>query len=289
MKNTIPKTAAIHGVTGFGRSSISVVIPVLSSMGIQVCPLPSAVLSSHPGGFDNYTFYELTNEMEHAIDCWKEENIKFDCIYSGFLGSAKQVELVKRLIENNDSKLIVIDPVMGDHGKLYKITDEDIKNGMLSLIEKAYVITPNLTEACLLAGKDYNDKPLDLQKVKHLLKKLSDLGPANVVITGIRISEGSYGNFGYSKEDDSYWKVNYTHIPAQYPGTGDIFASALTGYIVKGFDLPQAVSGASRFVSLAVEKTYMAKTPVREGILLENMLFELSNANNFGRGEIINE
>jgi len=289
MKNTIPKTAAIHGITGFGRSSISVVIPVLSAMGIQVCPLPSAVLSSHPGGFENYTFYELTNEMEHAIDCWKKENIKFDCIYSGFLGSAKQIELIRKLIENNDSKLTVIDPVMGDHGKLYKITDEDMIDGMHSLIEKAYVITPNLTEACLLAGTDYIDKPLSLQEVKHLLKKLSDSGPANVVITGIRLSDGSYGNFGYSKENDSYWKVSYNHIPAQYPGTGDIFASALTGYILKGFDLPQAVSGASRFVSIAVEKTHLAKTPVREGILLENMLFELNNENHIGRGEMIDE
>lgn len=289
MKNTIPKAAAIHGITSFGRSSISVVIPVLSSMGIQVCPLPSAVLSSHPGGFDNYTFYELTNEMEHAIDCWKKENIKFDCIYSGFLGSAKQINLVSRLIENNDTKLTVIDPVMGDHGKLYKITDENMINGMLSLIKKAYVITPNLTEACLLAGVDYIDKPLALQEVKHLLKKLSDFGPYNVVITGIRLSDGSYGNLGYSKEDDSYWKVNYKHIPAQYPGTGDIFTSALTGYILKGLDLPQAVSGASRFVSMSVEKTYLAEAPVREGILLENMLFELSNEDSIERGEMINE
>jgi len=289
MKNIIPKIAAIHGITGYGRSSISVVIPVLSSMGIQVCPLPSAVLSSHPGGFANYTFYELTNEMEQAIDCWKKENIKFDCIYSGFLGSARQIELVNRLIENNDSRLIVIDPVMGDHGKLYKITDRDMINGMSFLIEKAYVITPNLTEAWLLAGEDYDDNALDLQKVKHLLKKLSDLGPSNVVITGVRTSEGSYGNFGYGKENDCYWKVNYRHMPAQYPGTGDIFASALTGYIVKGLDLPMAVAGASRFVSLAVEKTYIAGTPVREGILLENMLFELNDENHIGRGETIDE
>jgi len=289
MKTIIPKTAAIHGITGFGRSSISVVIPVLSSMGIQVCPLPSAVLSSHPGGFANYTFYELTNEMEQAIECWKKENIKFDCIYSGFLGSAKQIELVKRLIEYNDSNLIVIDPVMGDHGKLYKITDEDMINGMFSLIEKSYVITPNMTEACLLAGEDYDDKALDFQEVKHLLQKLSALGPANVVITGVETSNGSCGNFGYSRKDDSYWKVDYKHIPAQYPGTGDIFASALTGYIVKGLDLPSAVAKASRFVSLAVEKTYIAGTPVREGILLEDMLFELNNENNIGRGEMINE
>jgi len=287
MKSIIPKTAAIHGITGFGRSSISVVIPVLSSMGIQVCPLPSALLSSHPGGFENYTFYVLTHEMEQSINCWEKENIKFDCIYSGFLGSAKQAELVKRLIENNDTKFIIVDPVMGDYGKLYKITDKDMKKSMLSLVENAYVITPNLTEACLLVGEDYDDKPLKLQRVKHLLKKLSDLGVANVVITGIRISDGDYGNYGYSRENDSFWKVNYKHIPAQYPGTGDIFTSALTGYIIKGFDLPQAVSRASRFVSLAVEKTYLAKTPVREGILLENILPKLNYKNSSDRGETI--
>jgi len=287
MKSIIPKTAAIHGITGFGRSSISVVIPVLSSMGIQVCPLPSALLSSHPGGFENYTFYVLTHEMEQSINCWEKENIKFDCIYSGFLGSAKQAELVKRLIENNDTKFIIVDPVMGDYGKLYKITDKDMKKSMLSLVENAYVITPNLTEACLLTEEDYDDRPLNLKKVKYLLRKLSDLGPSNVVMTGIRISDEDYGNFVYSREDDSYYKVSYKHIPAQYPGTGDIFTSALTGYIIKGFDLPQAVSRASRFVSLAVEKTYLAKTPVREGILLENILPELNYKNSSDRGETI--
>lgn len=283
MNKFIPKAATIHGITGYGRSSLSVVIPVLSSMGVQACPMPTASLSSHPGGFKNFSFHELTDDMERYIDCWKKEDIQFDCIYSGFLGSAKQIDLVLKLIEefrNDKEQLVVIDPVMGDYGSLYKITDEVIKSKMRSLISKADVITPNFTEACILADEAYSDEPVDICTIKRLLKNLSDIGSKNIIITGVKTADGSYSNIGYSKSRNLSWKTAYEYVPAQYPGTGDIFTSALTGYLLRGFDLPNAMSSATQFVSNAVRITYEAKAPAREGILLESMLYMLTNETN---------
>lgn len=282
MKAIIPKAAVIHGITGFGRSSLSVVIPVLSSMGVQACPMPTAVLSSHPGGFKNFSFHELTTDMESYIDCWQKENITFDCIYSGFLGSAKQIDLVAELIDRHKrdkDHLVVVDPVMGDYGSLYKITDEGIRNKMRSLVGKADVITPNLTEACILLDEDYIDKPMDAIAMKAFLKRLSDMGPENVVITSVKTINGEYANIGYDRKQNIYWKAVYEHVPANYPGTGDIFASALTGYLLRGSDLSHAMAKATRFISMAVHRTYEASTPVREGILLEAMLPELDEEN----------
>jgi len=292
MKDFIPRTAAIHDITGFGRCSLSVIIPVLSSMGVQVCPMPTAILSSHPAGFKNYFFHDLTNKLEDYMDSWKNEDIHFDCIYSGFLGSAKQIDLAKKFIEEfkkDDAQLVVIDPVMADHGKLYAIFDGEIINKMRSFIKEANVITPNFTEACFLLDEDYSEEPVDTHKMKHFLKKLSNMGPENVIVTSVKIVDGGQANIGYSKRHDLYWKTAYEFVPAHYPGTGDIFASALTGYLLGGCDLPQAMDKATRFVSSAVHKTYKARTPVREGVLLESMLSKLNEENNLDRSEIINE
>jgi len=279
MRSIIPKTAAIHDITGFGRCSLSVIIPVLSSMGIQVCPMPTAILSSHPAGFKNYFFHELTDELGDYIDSWKDESINFDCIYSGFLGSAKQAGMIRNFIDEfrkSEGQLIVIDPVMADHGKLYGIFDKSIINEMRTLAEKADVITPNLTEACFLLGESYSQESMDDHDMKRYLKRLSYMGPDNVIITSIKSTAGSHVNIGYSKKADLYWKIPYKYIPAQYPGTGDIFASTLTGYLLQGCDLPEAMARATGFVSLAVGRTYEARTPAREGILLESLLCMLN-------------
>lgn len=292
MKDFIPKTAAIHDITGFGRCSLSVIIPVLSSMGIQVCPMPTAILSNHPAGFKKYFFHELTDELEGYVDSWKNENLQFDCIYSGFLGSVKQIDLVGNFIDmfkRDKDQLVVVDPVMADHGKLYGIFDEEIINKMRSLIKKARVITPNFTEACFLLGESYSEEPIDIDRMKFFLKRLSDMGPENVVITSIKTKENGHVNIGYSRKHDICWNVAYEYVPANYPGTGDIFASALTGYLIKGLDLPQAMGRATKFVSSAVHKTYKAGTPVREGVLLESMLSKLNEENNLDWSEIINE
>lgn len=280
MGNIVSRIAAIHDISGFGRCSLTVIIPVLSSMGIQVCPVPTAVLSTHPGGFEGFSFQDLTEGMEEYLSHWKSINLEFDCIYSGFLGSKEQIDIVHSFLKdykNKGGSLVVVDPVMGDHGKLYKIYDDDMQNKMKLLVGEADIVTPNLTEACLLLGEEYTDKPLSKDRIKYLLKSLSKIGPKMVVITGLKDDYGNHINTGYNAADDTYWGVNYEHVPVQYPGTGDIFTSVLTGGLINGDSLPIAMDRATQFLSLAVRTTYGYKTPQREGVMLEKVLGCLGN------------
>jgi len=158
MKRSVSRVAAIHDLSGFGRSSLAVVIPILSTMGVQVCSVPTAVLSTHTGGFEGYSFVDLTDTLEEFFNHWHKLKIEFDCIYSGFLGSSRQIDIISKFIANfsaNDP-LVVIDPVMGDNGKLYSTMDREMVEKMRSLLQKADIITPNFTEAAYLLDEEYN-------------------------------------------------------------------------------------------------------------------------------------
>lgn len=280
MKQIIPKLAAIHDLTGFGRCSLTVIIPVLSAMGIQVCPLPTAILSTHPGGFEGFVFHDLTNIMEPYGNHWVDQNIEFDCLYSGFLGSADQIHHVINLFKDLKTKgkgLVVVDPVMADNGVLYRTYTMEMQKDMRLLSNEADVITPNLTEAYFLLNRPYLNKALNEGEIKELLKNLSEGGPKTVVITGIKTVDGCNANVGYSREEDMCWRVNYEHVPVDYPGTGDIFTSVLIGGLLDGEDLPLAMDRATQFLSLAVRKTYEYKATKREGVLLEKVLPWLIN------------
>lgn len=274
-KNVVPKVAAIHDLSGYGRCSLTVIIPVLSAMGVQVCPLPTAVLSTHTDGYKDFFFHDFTDSMQHIADHWQKENIEFDCLYSGFLGSARQIEIVSDFFDSFRTKgktLVVVDPVMGDHGKLYKTYTGEMQSKMRLLVEKADIITPNLTEACFLLGDTYTGEPMDAARIEGYLKKLSDMGPESVVITSMYTDDGCFANVGYNRLQDTYWKVAYNCIPVQYPGTGDTFTSVLTGSLLTGASLPAAIDKATGFVYSAIQTTYEHKTPPREGILLEKVL-----------------
>ena len=157
MEKIIKKVAAIHDLSGFGRSSLTNIIPILSTMGIQVCPLPTAILSTHTGGFTDFSFIDLTDNMEKMMDHWSKLDLEFDCIYSGFLGSHKQIDIVSRFIDRfgHKNNLVVIDPVLGDSGELYSTMGCEMVEEMKKLITKADIITPNFTEVCLLLDKEY--------------------------------------------------------------------------------------------------------------------------------------
>jgi pyridoxine kinase len=244
-------------------------------MGIQACPLPTALLSTHPGGFGSFRFFDFTENMEDYASQWAELGLDFDCLYSGFLGSAKQIDIVLRLFRQfrkPEDQIIVVDPVMGDHGRLYSTYTTEMQHGMRLLVEQADIITPNLTEAFFLLGEQYTDEPLDEQEMKRLLRKLSETGPGIVVITSVKTKDGRFANIGYYRCLDTYWLMPYDYINAQYPGTGDIFTSVLTGGLLQGNSLPEAMMRATQFVSLAVRKTYESGTPSREGVLLEKTL-----------------
>ncbi|SHJ86965.1 pyridoxine kinase [Anaerobranca californiensis DSM 14826] len=270
----VPKVVAIHDMSGVGRCSLTVAIPLISSMGIQVCPLPTAILSSHLDGFGEPAFIDLTDKLNGYANHWKSLNIQFDCIYSGFIGTKEQFQFIEDFIDDFRSleTLVVIDPVMADNGEFYSNYNEEMLMKMKGLITKADVITPNLTEACLLLGENYTTEPLSLDLAKEYLQRLGDLGPKWVVITGVKLDGNTNANIGYSKDSGEFLVIPYKYIPVHYPGTGDVFASILTGGLMQGNSLVKAMEKATSFLEVVVEATFKSGTPKREGVILEKFL-----------------
>ena len=278
MESLVKKVAAIHDLSGYGRASLTTIIPILSNMKVQVCPVPTAILSTHTGGFEGYSFIDLTDYMQEHIAHWKRLDLEFDCIYSGFLGSTKQIEIVADFIDyfGKKSKFIVVDPVMGDNGKLYSTMDNEMVVGMRNLIKKADIITPNFTEVMYLLGKEY-DKNIDIEKVKEYLKELSNMGPKIVIATSVpEIEENKMDKktsvVAYDRENDVFWRVSCRYIPASYPGTGDAYTSVVIGSLLQGDSLPMAIERGVQFITQCIMASYGFKYPKKEGVLLEKML-----------------
>ncbi len=265
------KVAAIHDLSGIGRCSLTVILPVLSAMGIQVCPVPTAILSAHTGGFGDVVMEDLTGYISPALEHYKQLGIKFDCVYSGFLASTEQIDRCLEFFGEYKASLKVVDPVMADHGKPYKTCGAELRERMKELVGIADIITPNVTEAAMLLGEKPYQPDLNSQQMKSFLARLSELGPEIVVITGVYSSGNTY-NIGYDRKNSRFWKVPFGLIDANYPGTGDAFASALVGSIMRGDSLPLAMNRASSFLELAIRTTYGYGTDPREGIMLESCL-----------------
>ena len=290
MKHPVPRVAAIHDLSGFGRASLTIVSPVLSTMGMQVCPLPTSLLSTHTSGFEGYTFLDLTSEMVKIINHWKKIGIDFDSIYSGFLGSPKQVEIVSRFIDEFrvQNQLVVVDPVMGDDGVTYGPYGPDMIDAMKKLVKKAGIITPNFTESCFLLDKEYSSKVTENEIKEHLLR-LSEEGPGKVVITSVPLENFHEKSFvyAYDREFNTYWKAGCSYIPASYPGTGDMFTSVLVGALLQGDSLPIALDRAVQFVSLAIRSTFGYGSPGREGVLFEKVLYSLMTPLSVSNYEVV--
>lgn len=276
VNGVIKKVAAIHDMSGFGRSSLTAIIPTLSTMGVQVCPLPTAILSNHTGGFEKYSYVDLTDTMPAYIDMWKELGLEFDCIYSGFLGSTKQIQIVSDFIDyfGTGKNLVVVDPVMGDNGELYSAYTDAIIPAMKKLVAKAGMITPNFTEAAFLLGYDKAPEAIDDETAKDWLTRLGELGPQIVVITSApdMVNRQNTNVLAYDKEDGTFWKVGCRYIPAEYPGTGDTFTSVAIGSLLQGDSLPVALDRATQFISQCIKASYGFKYPKRNGVLLEKEL-----------------
>jgi pyridoxine kinase len=252
-------------------------MPVMSVMGVQVCPVPTAVLSTHSGGFGQFSFHDLTGSLMEYKEHWKSLGLSFQGLYSGFLGSAEQIDIVSAIFDDfgQDECLVAVDPVMADGGKLYKTYTESMQLGMRRLVEKAHLVTPNLTEACFLLGQPYSDAPRNESEMMAMVKALSDMGPDSVVIKSIRTTYGEFANIGYKRSEDRFWQVPYERVPVSYPGTGDVFGGVLIAALMTGRNLHEAMGLATRFVSLAVRTTYECGTPSREGVVLEKVLGSL--------------
>lgn len=274
-KRSVQRVAAIHDLSGFGRASLTAIIPILSSMGVQVCPLPTAILSNHTGGFDTFSFVDFTDYMQDYIDGWKKLHLDFDCIYSGFLGSERQIQIVSDFIDDfgTEENMVVVDPVLGDNGKLYSTMTKDHVTKMSQLVAKADIITPNFTEVSLLLDQPYEEKITD-EKIKEWLRKLSDMGPEIVVATSVPDQgEGKDSNVvAFDRRSDTFWKIQCSYIPASYPGTGDAYTSVMIGSLLDGDSLPIALDKGVQFITQAIKASYGFDYPKREGVLLERVL-----------------
>ncbi|SHI54584.1 pyridoxamine kinase [Bacteroides stercorirosoris] len=275
--NKVKRIAAVHDLSGFGRVSLTVVIPVLSSMGFQVCPLPTAVLSSHTQ-YPQFSILDLTDEMPRIIAEWKKLDVKFDAFYTGYLGSPRQVQIVSDFIDDfrQPDDLVVVDPVLGDNGRLYTNFDESMIREMRHLAAKADVITPNLTELFYLMDKPYKADNTD-EELKTYLRFLSDAGPQVVIITSVPVHGESHKTsvYAYNRVGDRYWKITCPYLPAHYPGTGDTFTSVITGALLQGDSLPIALDRATQFILQGIRATFGYEYDNREGILLEKVLHNL--------------
>lgn len=276
--NQSKKVAAVHDLSGVGHVSLMAVIPILSSMGIQVCPLPTAVLSTHTQ-YPEYTFLDLTDEMRRMTECWKHLNFTFDAFYTGYLGSPAQVQIVEDLIEHfkRPDDLVVVDPVLGDNGRLYKGFGEEMILEMRRLIRKADVITPNITEVFLLLDRLQPEGALSDDCLKELLKALSDQGPEIVIATSVPVTDNPHMTsvYAYNRRGDRYWKVTCPYLPAHYPGTGDSFTSVITGSLMQGDSLPIALDRATQFILQGIRATFGYEYNNMDGIMLEKVLHNL--------------
>ena len=267
-------TPNLHDLSGFGRASLTVVIPILASMGVQTCPLPTAVLSSQTSGVEGFTFHDLTAEMGPMLDHWQRMGLSFDAVYSGFLGNPLQLEIAARCIGHflKPGGFALVDPVLGDNGTLDPTQTPEMVEAMRQLIGHAHVITPNLTEAAFLLDEPYRPD-ISPDGLKEQLRRLAAMGPDRVVITSAPATRpGHCAAVAYDREQGRFWKMESPYIPAFYPGTGDTFSSVLVGAFLQGDSLPVALERAVRFVTLGIRVTYGYDTRHSDGVLLERTL-----------------
>jgi pyridoxine kinase len=281
MQPSVKKVAALHDLSGFGRSSLTCIIPTLSAMGIQVCPIPTAILSTHSGGFDDYVFHDLTPIMLDCAAHWKRLGLVFDGVYSGFLGSPAQAAIVSRIINDfrQPQTLVVVDPVMGDNGALYISVQPEMVAEMRRLIGQADIITPNITEAALLLDRPVPEA-MSLEEVKEWLRALAAMGPHTVVITSMpeQSAHGYVTTVAYERDFNHFWKVPSRHLPCFYPGTGDLFASVMTGCLLQGESLPVAIERSVQFIFQCIQASRSYDYPGRDGVLLEKCLHLLQES-----------
>ena len=274
-----PRVAAIHDLSGFGRCSLTVALPVLSAMGVQCCPLPTAFLSTHTGGFEGFTFLDMTEEMPRVARHWESLGLRFDAVYSGFLAGRRQIGIVADFIRTfrTPESRVVVDPVMGDDGSIYQTYTPELCAGMAELTELADVITPNLTEAALLLDWDYAslfrpDGRQDPARLRQAVEELSRKGTRSVVLTGVSEAPGRTGALCYDAPTGSLETIQTDFVAHPLLGTGDIFASVLTGALVKGTPLPAAARQAAEFIRACAERTVAEDLPLREGVDFEPLL-----------------
>lgn len=267
------KALAIHDISCIGRCSLTVVLPILSSAGIETSILPTALLSTHTGEFEGFTYRDLSEDMQGQLAHWQSLNLRFDALYSGFLGSYGQIALIEGLFKQYKAPetLIMVDPAMADHGQLYQTYTTEMAQGTKRLCAMADIIVPNVTEAAILLDEPYRESHTQ-DEIEAVLRRLSALGPKQVVLTGVAVKKNSLGCAAYDSTTDSVSYAFSPLMPGKFYGTGDVFASTLLAALLIGKPLKDACEMANQFVHDAIYITLENKTPLRYGVAFEQAL-----------------
>lgn len=263
------KVAAIHDISCFGKCSLTVALPIISAAGIECAGIPTAILSTHTGGFSGYTFRDLTDDIMPVANHWKKEGITFDAVYSGYLGSADQIDLVCEAVDTfgTDKTLLIVDPVMADHGRLYAGFPDSFPKEMVRLCAKADIITPNITEAAFMTDMPYMEAPHSKEYIESLLMGLRRFANGKIVLTGVCFKAGEIGAACMEGEKIEY--IFTPHVDAAYHGTGDIFTSALTCGILLGKSLGEAALIAAKFTAGCIKLTKEQYPEMKYGVNFE--------------------
>ncbi len=269
------RAVTIQDISCFGKCSLTVALPVLSAMGIETAVIPTAVLSTHTGGFEGYTFRDLTGDIPQIASHWEKLGLSFDAIYTGYLGSPAQVEIVSGFFDTfgREDNFIVVDPVMGDAGRLYTGLTTELVGGMRKLCSKADYIIPNMTEAAFLLDIPYSGDA-DEERSRDMLRRLAELGCKHPVLTGVRRGN-EHGAVAYDPVKDEFCSAFGQHINRQMHGTGDLFASVFTGAVTLGRDISESLELAVRFTSGCISATLPHADEVWYGSCFELCLGDL--------------
>lgn len=251
------RVLSIQDISCIGKCSLTVALPIISAMGIETSIVPTAVLSTHTQ-FNGFTFRDLTEDMEPIREHWIKEGFVFDGIYTGYLGSERQIELVKEYFDTfkTDSNFIVVDPAMADNGKMYAGFDLHFAKKMASLCSKADIILPNISEAAFMLGEGYPGEGADIATIKHMLLELAKLGSKKVVITGVTFDDDSFGFMGYDTETKEFFSYATEKINHKSHGTGDVFASTFTGALMNDYTVYESLKIAADFTCACIKNNY---------------------------------
>ncbi len=250
------RVLTIQDISCVGQCSLTVALPIISACGIETAVLPSAVLSTHTGGFTGYTFRDLTDDLTSISDHWAKENIRFDAVYTGYLGSTKQIDIVKMVMDRHNDGLNIVDPAMADNGKLYYGFDMEFVEAMKSLCAKADIILPNITEACFLTGLEFKTE-YDREYIESILSALTKMGAKTVILTGVSYSDSTTGVVVFENGEYSYYE--HAKIFGGCHGTGDVYAAAFTGALMRGKSAFESASIAANYTLKCIENTLSDK------------------------------
>ena len=266
------RIVTIQDISCVGKCSLTVALPIISAMGIETAVIPTAVLSTHTA-FKNFTYRDLTGDLPKIAKHWKQEKFDFDGIYTGYLGSIEQIDMLKEFFKQfkTSNNFVFIDPVMADNGKLYAGFDEKFVREMKELCKMADIIVPNLTEASYMLEKEYKENYSE-EEIKHMLIELSNLGPKYVVLTGVSFNENKLGVMSYNKETNKFFTYFKEKVPAKYHGTGDIFASTLVGAITNNSTLEEGLKVAVDYVWKTINDTYKTNKKDVYGVNFETKI-----------------